>query len=104
MDENFENLAGKVSQSAVVKEFAGEVMNNDTGLAWHCSSLRYFICNECTSKLHLQYWFSLFGLLLLYDKITDCQQAASRRCKAARRQPNRDVRDSSRGRRNLGLM
>ena len=24
MDENFENLAGKVSQSAVVKEFAGE--------------------------------------------------------------------------------
>ena len=24
MDENFDNLAGKVSQSAVVKEFAGE--------------------------------------------------------------------------------
>ena len=24
MDENFENLAGKVSQSTVVKEFAGE--------------------------------------------------------------------------------
>ena len=24
MDENFENLAGKVSQSAVVKEFVGE--------------------------------------------------------------------------------
>ena len=79
-------------------------MNNDTGLVWHCSSLHYFIYNECTCKLHVQYWFSLFGLLLLYDKITDCQQAASRRCKAARRQPNRDVRDSSRGRRNLGSM
>ena len=24
MDENFENLAGNVSQSAIVKEFAGE--------------------------------------------------------------------------------
>ena len=81
-----------------------QVMNNDTGLAWHCSSLHYFICKECTSKLHVQYWFSLFGLLLLYHKITDCQQAASQRCKAARWQPNRDVRNSSRGRKNLGLM
>ena len=35
---------------------------------------------------------------------TNCQRAASRRREAARRQPNRDVRDCSRGKKNLESM
>ena len=37
-------------------------------------------------------------------RLSNCQRAATQKRKAARQQPNRDVRDSSRGRKNLESM